>query len=113
LSHVITAESVGEVDGTRSFPDVGIAITYAKIVSVCRVIGAIASNVWMSCTAFSSSSNISRKNIARLEILVQHATSEVKDLAPLILEVARVKPHKRRRWKFLAQNHSDLSSFCT
>src|SRR5580704_9815180 len=53
-------------------------------------------------------SNISPKNIARLEILAQHASSEVKDLALFVLEVARVKPHKRRRWKFLAQNHSEL-----
>jgi hypothetical protein len=51
--------------------------------------------------------NISRKNITRLEILA-HANSEVKDLALFILEVARVKPHKRRRWKFLAQNHPAL-----
>ena len=57
---------------------------------------------------FLEQSNISRKNIARLEILAQHASSEVKDLALLILEVARVKPHKRRRWRFLAQNHSEL-----
>src|SRR5271166_6323974 len=26
----------------------------------------------------------------------------------LILEIARVKPHKRRRWKFLAHKHFDL-----
>ena len=57
---------------------------------------------------FLEQSNISRKNIARLEILAQHASTEVKDLALLILEVARVKPHKRRRWKFLAQNHFEL-----
>src|SRR5580692_9461415 len=57
---------------------------------------------------FLDQSNISPKNIARLEILAQHASSEVKDLALLILEIARVKPHKRRRWKFLAQNHSEL-----
>jgi hypothetical protein len=57
---------------------------------------------------FLEQSNISGKNIARLEILAQHASSEVKDLALLILEVARVKPHKRRRWKFLEQNHSAL-----
>jgi hypothetical protein len=43
-----------------------------------------------------------------VEILAHHASREIKDLAPLILEVARVKPHKRRRWKFLAQNHSEL-----
>jgi hypothetical protein len=57
---------------------------------------------------FLDQSNISSKNIARLEILAQHASSEVKNLALLVLEVARVKPHKRRRWKFLAQNHSEL-----
>ena len=57
---------------------------------------------------FLEQSNISPKNIARLEILAQHASSEVKDLALFVLEVARVKPHKRRRWKFLAQNHPAL-----
>jgi hypothetical protein len=57
---------------------------------------------------FLDQSNISPKNIARLEILAQHASSEVKELALLILVVARVKPHKRRRWKFLEQNHPEL-----
>jgi hypothetical protein len=57
---------------------------------------------------FLDQSNISRKNIARLEILAQHTSSEVKDLALLVLEVAHVKPHKRRRWKFLEQKHSEL-----
>src|SRR5580704_5463965 len=57
---------------------------------------------------FLDQSNISPKNIARLEILAQHASSEVKALALLILEVARVKPHKRRRWKFLEENHPEL-----
>jgi hypothetical protein len=57
---------------------------------------------------FLDQSNISPKNIARLEALARHANSEIKDLALLILEVARVKPHKRRRWRFLEQNHPDL-----
>jgi len=57
---------------------------------------------------FLDQSNISPKNLARLEILAQHDSSEVKDLALLIFEVARLKPHKRRRWEFLAQNHSEL-----
>ena len=57
---------------------------------------------------FLDQSNISGKNIARLEILAQLADSEITNLAFLLLEVARVKPHKRRRWKFLAQNHSEL-----
>ena len=49
---------------------------------------------------FLDQSNISSKNIARLEILAQHASSEVKDLSLLILEVARVKPHKRGAGNF-------------
>jgi hypothetical protein len=57
---------------------------------------------------FLEQSTISGKNIARLEILAQHASCKIRDFALLILEVARVKPHKRRRWKFLAQNHSEL-----
>ena len=57
---------------------------------------------------FLEQSNISPKNIARLEALARHASNEIKDLALLILEVARVKPHKRRRWKFLEQNHPEL-----
>jgi hypothetical protein len=76
-----TVESAGGVAATRSSPGEDIATTYA---------------------------NISPKNIARLEALARHASSEIKDLALLILEVARVKPHKRRRWKFLEQNHPEL-----
>ena len=57
---------------------------------------------------FLEQSNISRKNIVRLEILAQHVNNDVRHLAMLILEVARVKPHKRRRWKFLAHNHFNL-----
>jgi hypothetical protein len=57
---------------------------------------------------FLEQSNISRKNIIRLEILAQHVNNDVRHLAMLILEVARVKPHKRRRWKFLAHNHFGL-----
>jgi hypothetical protein len=56
---------------------------------------------------FLDQSNISPKNIARLD-LAQHASSQLKELALLILAVARVKPHKRRRWKFLEQNHPEL-----
>jgi len=57
---------------------------------------------------FLDQSNISPKNIVRLEILAQHVNNDVRHLAMLILEVARVKPHKRRRWEFLAHNHFGL-----
>ena len=59
-------------------------------------------------SGFLEQSNISAKNIARLEILMHHNDNEVKRLAALVLDIARVKPHKRRRWKFLAQNHPVL-----
>jgi hypothetical protein len=59
-------------------------------------------------SGFLEQSNISAKNIARLEILSHNKDNEVKRLAALVLDIARVKPHKRRRWKFLAQNHPVL-----
>jgi len=37
-----------------------------------------------------------------------HASHDVRHLAELVLDIARVKPQKRRRWKFLARNHFDL-----
>ena len=59
-------------------------------------------------SGFLEQSNISAKNIARLEILIHHNDHEVKRLAALVLDIARMKPHKRRRWKFLTQNHPVL-----
>jgi hypothetical protein len=65
---------------------------------------------------FLEQSNISAKNIARLEILTQHTSGEVRHLATMLLEIARVKPHKRRRWRFLAREHpglfARLKTFC-
>jgi hypothetical protein len=43
---------------------------------------------------FLEQSNISRKNIVRLESLAQHVNNDVRHLAMLILEVARVKPQQ-------------------
>lgn len=53
-------------------------------------------------------SNISAKNIQRLETLTYSELPVIADLASLVLAVARVKPHKRRRFKFLATRHRDL-----
>jgi hypothetical protein len=57
---------------------------------------------------FLDQSNISANNISRLETLKQYPNEEVRELAGLILEVALVKPHKRRRSNFLAQHHPDI-----
>ena len=59
---------------------------------------------------FLNQSHISPKNIARLEVLTQHCSGEVRELAKLLLEVARLTPHKRRRWKILAQKDPILLS---
>lgn len=53
-------------------------------------------------------SNISKKNITRLKILVNSENKEISKLSNVVLEVAMVKPHKRRRLKFLAKNNRDL-----
>jgi len=57
---------------------------------------------------FLEQSNISDRNLKRLEILRNHAEPEVATLAALILDVARVLPGKRSRWVKLAQRHRPL-----
>ena len=57
---------------------------------------------------FLRQSHISAKNIKRLTTLVAHPDSEVQRLATLVLDVARVHPYKRRRWRHLAARHRDL-----
>jgi hypothetical protein len=53
-------------------------------------------------------SNISKKNLNRLKILSSSSNEKIAELARIVLEVGRVKPHKRRRLKFLAKKHKDL-----
>ena len=58
---------------------------------------------------FLHQSNVSEKNLKRLETLRGHAEPQVATLAALILDVARVLPGKRSRWLKLAQRHRLLS----
>jgi hypothetical protein len=53
-------------------------------------------------------SHISQKNIDRLRILLHHSDPEVRSLAELVQDIARVKPYRRRRLKFLAEKHRSL-----
>lgn len=53
-------------------------------------------------------SNISTLNIARLKKLIQFPNEDIQTLAHLTLVVAAIKPHKRRRMKWLKQNRRDL-----
>jgi hypothetical protein len=57
---------------------------------------------------FLTQSHISSKNIGRLKILVESSDQEVATLAGVVLEIAEIRPYKRRRLKVLANEHKDL-----
>ena len=48
-------------------------------------------------------SHISAKNTARLRRLAASSNRDVAELAAVVIEVAKVKPYKRRRLKVLAR----------
>jgi len=52
--------------------------------------------------------NISAKNVARLKHLCKSPDNEVRNMAELVLEVARVKPERRHRNAYLARHSPDL-----
>jgi hypothetical protein len=53
-------------------------------------------------------SHISGKNVVRLEQMVKSENPHVATLAAIVLRVARVKPYRTRRLKFLAHRHPEL-----
>ena len=53
-------------------------------------------------------SHISAKNVARLEELAASSNERIAEHAALVLEIARIKPYKRRRLKVLARTRRDL-----
>ena len=57
---------------------------------------------------FLQQSHISERNVARLERMTKSDNPQVASLAAIVLDVARVKPYKTRRLKFLAQKHPEL-----
>ena len=57
---------------------------------------------------FLDQSNISAKNIERLKVLASDSDPEVQTLARLVLDIALVHPHKRRRWRHLAAHQREL-----
>ena len=52
--------------------------------------------------------NISAKNIGHLKSLSRFPSEEVRQKADLVLEVAQVAPHRRRRRGYLAHHRPDL-----
>jgi hypothetical protein len=57
---------------------------------------------------FMHQSHISEKNVACLEQMVKSENPQVANLAAIVLEVARGRPFKKRRLKFLAQEQPEL-----
>lgn len=53
-------------------------------------------------------SHISDRNVSRLRKLAVSPNERVAELAGIVLEVAEIKPHKRRRLKELARKNRDL-----
>ena len=53
-------------------------------------------------------SHISNKNVKRLKQLVDSESDQIAKLANIVLEVANVKPYKKRRLKVLARERRDL-----
>lgn len=57
---------------------------------------------------YMAQSHISEKNISRLKEISQHSNPHISNLASVVLEVAEVKPYKRKRLAFLAREHREL-----
>ncbi len=57
---------------------------------------------------FLKQSHISNKNVSRLKILASSENLRIAELADIVLEVAKVKPYKKRRLKVLAGARRDL-----
>ena len=53
-------------------------------------------------------SNISESNLSRLSELTTSEEPEIAALAKVVLEIGKVKPHKRKRLSFLARSHREL-----
>ena len=53
-------------------------------------------------------SHISYKNVKRLKLLVKSESDKIAKLADIVIEVAKVKPYKKRRLKVLARERRDL-----
>lgn len=57
---------------------------------------------------FLEQSNISKKNLSRLEELLHSENDDIAKLASIVLKVGRIKPRKKRRLVVLAGKHKEL-----
>jgi len=56
---------------------------------------------------FLKQSHISNKNVSMLKRLASSENLRIAELADIVLEVAKVKPYKKRRLKVLAKERRD------
>ncbi len=57
---------------------------------------------------FLSQSNITKKNISRLQKIACSENENISEMANIVLEVARIKPRKKNRLKYLAKENKIL-----
>jgi len=57
---------------------------------------------------FMNQSRISEKNLARLKMLVTSPSPHIADMADIMLQIAQIAPHKKRRMQVLARKYPDL-----
>lgn len=62
--------------------------------------------------SFLYQTNISKKNIKRLESLKELGDEEFQELRLIVLAIAKTHPRKKRRWKAIRMNHPDLWRAC-
>ena len=57
---------------------------------------------------FLTQSHISPRNVSRLRTLASSRNARISELAGIVMEVAQVTPHKRRRLQVLPGKREDL-----
>ena len=57
---------------------------------------------------FLEQSNISKLNIKRLNVLNHSDNKKVSELAEVVLAIAKIKPHKKKRVKFISRENPPL-----
>ena len=57
---------------------------------------------------FLMQSNISERNVSTARLLLEIDDPDLHEIVELVLGIARLKPHKRRRWKWLHENHPEI-----
>jgi len=62
----------------------------------------------MNVEGFLEQKNISAKNISRLRELCESPDEVVRRSAELVLEVALIKPQRRKRWQYLYEKRPEL-----